>query len=40
MDDEKIVNCFDENDLLLGNMTLIDSKVAAESAKNDVVLRN
>jgi selenocysteine lyase/cysteine desulfurase len=40
MDDEKIVNCFDENDLPLGNMTLRDSKLAAESAKKDVVLRN
>lgn len=40
MDDEKIVNCYDENDTPLGNMTLRDSKLAAESAKKDVVLRN
>lgn len=40
MDDEKIVMCFDENDLSLGNMTLRDAKLAAENAKKDVVLRN
>ena len=32
MDDEKIVNCYDENDTALGNMTLRDAKLAAESA--------
>ena len=40
MDDEKIVNCFDENDLALGHMTLRDAKLASENAKKDVVLRN
>lgn len=40
MDDSKIVNCYDENDIVLGNMTLREAKLAAESAKKDVVLRN
>ena len=40
MDDEKIVNCYDENDLPLGHMTLRDAKLACENAKKDVVLRN
>ena len=40
MNEEKVVKCFDENDVLLGEMTLREARMAAETAKKDVVLRN
>lgn len=40
MSEDKVVKCFDENDALLGEMTLREARMAAETAKKDVVLRN
>ena len=40
LDDEKIVKCFDENDQLLGEMSLREARLAAQSAEKDVVMRN
>ena len=40
MNEDKIVKCFDENDQLLGEMTLRESQQAAEGAGKDIVLRN
>ena len=40
LDDGKIVRVFDENDLNLGDMTLLDAREAADAAQKDVVLRN
>ena len=40
MDEEKIVKCFDENDEVLGEMTLREAQQAADGAKKDLVLRN
>lgn len=40
MDEDKVVKCFDENDALLGEMTLREARMAAETGKKDVVLRN
>ena len=40
MDQEKVVKCFDENDTLLGEMTLREANLAAMGAKKDLVLRN
>lgn len=40
MDQEKIVKCFDENDAVLGEMTLREALQASEGAKKDLVLRN
>tara|TARA_B110000305_G_C19159029_1_gene501706 strand:+ start:82 stop:432 length:351 start_codon:yes stop_codon:yes gene_type:complete len=31
MDEEKVVRCFDENDLLLGEMTLREAQAAADT---------
>ena len=38
--EDKIVRCFDENDTLLGDMSLREANQAAEGAKKDLVLRN
>lgn len=35
-----MVRCFDENDTLIGDMTLREAQQAAEGAKKDLVLRN
>jgi translation initiation factor IF-3 len=40
MNEEKMVRCFDENDTLLGEMTLREAQMAANGAKKDLVLRN
>lgn len=40
MNEDKAVKCFDENDTLLGEMTLREAKMAANGAKKDLVLRN
>ena len=40
MNEDKMVKCFDENDTLLGEMTLREAQMAADSAKKDLVLRN
>jgi len=38
--EEKMVKCFDENDALLGEMTLREARMAADTVQKDVVLRN
>ena len=38
--DDSTVKCFDENDKLLGDMTLREAFLAAQSAEKDIVLRN
>ena len=40
MSEDKIVRCFDENDQLLGEMSLRESQQAADGAGKDIVLRN
>lgn len=40
MEQDKIVKCFDENDAVLGEMTLREALQASEGAKKDLVLRN
>lgn len=40
MNDDKVVKCFDENDSILGEMTLREAKMAAQGAEKDIVLRN
>lgn len=40
MDDNKVVKCFDENDSLIGEMSLHEAKQTAQGAKKDLVLRN
>jgi len=40
MDDETVVRCYDENDILLGDMTLREAMMAGATGKKDVVLRN
>lgn len=40
LSEDTLVKCFDENDTLLGEMTLREARMAAETAKKDVVLRN
>ena len=40
MEDDRIVKCFDENDTLLGEMTLREASMAAQGAQKDIVLRN
>ena len=40
MDEEKVVRCFDENDLLLGEMTLREAQAAGDTVQKDLVLRN
>jgi hypothetical protein len=40
MDENKMVKCFDENDAILGEMTLREALMAAQGAKKDLVLRN
>jgi hypothetical protein len=40
LDLEKQVRCFDENDTLIGDMSLHEALQAAEGAKKDLVLRN
>lgn len=40
MDEGTIVKCFDENNVVLGEMELREAMVAAQSAGKDIVLRN
>lgn len=40
MKEDVLVKCFDENDTLLGEMTLREASQAAQGAKKDIVLRN
>jgi hypothetical protein len=40
MEHKKIVKCFDENDQVVGEMSLYEALRAAEHAKKDLVLRN
>ena len=40
MKDEKMVKVFDENDSMLGEMSLHEAKQTAMGAKKDLVLRN
>jgi len=40
MIDSTLVKCFDENDKMLGEMTLREAFLASQSAKKDIVLRN
>jgi translation initiation factor IF-3 len=40
MEDSTVVKVYDENDVLLGAMTLLEAKDAADAAQKDVVLRN
>lgn len=40
MDENRVVKVFDENDQRLGEMTLREAMMAAESANKDIVLRN
>ena len=38
--EDKVVKCYDENDQLLGEMTLREARMAAQTVEKDVVLRN
>lgn len=40
MSTEKLVRCYDENDSLIGDMTLHEAQMTALGAKKDLVLRN
>jgi translation initiation factor IF-3 len=40
MDSNKMVKCFDENDTVIGEMTLHEAQMTAQGAKKDLVLRN
>lgn len=40
MDDNTLVKVYDENDVHLGEMTLLEARDAAKAANKDVVMRN
>lgn len=40
MSTERLVRCYDENDSLIGDMTLHEAQMTALGAKKDLVLRN
>lgn len=40
MSSERVVKCFDENDTLIGEMSLHEALQTAQGAKKDLVLRN
>jgi len=40
MSEDRAVKCFDENDVLIGEMTLREARMAADTVQKDVVLRN
>lgn len=40
LENNRFVKVFDENDTLLGEMTLLEARDAANAAEKDVVLRN